>query len=107
VKILKQLEDCGRSCAVDFDAIAELRADARALWSVRVLDAWTDANSCDPFKTQKLGGREWFCTSNYPRGAHGLGRFVGSSADAARHAAAQAVYTTLPADARADLGERP
>lgn len=82
-------------------------ADARALWSVRVLDAWADAKSCDPFKTARLGG-EWHCTSAYGPKTLGIGqRFIGSTPDAARLAAALAVYPTLPADVRAKLGVRP
>jgi hypothetical protein len=82
---------------------AELRADARALWSVRVLDAWALANSCDSFKTHSYqDGTEWHCVSAYK-----YQRFVSTSPDAARHAAALAVLPTLPADVRSQLGECP
>lgn len=103
--ILEQwYENCGRSCG---DAPEQARADARALWAVRVLDAWADAKSCDPFKTARLGG-EWHCTSAYGPKTLGIGqRFIGSTPDAARLAAADAVYPALPTDVQATLGVRP
>jgi hypothetical protein len=83
--------------------VAVSRADVRALWAVRVLDAWASYNSCDPFKTHPYqGGHEWHCVSAYE-----CRRFKATSPGAARFAAAQAVYPTLSAAARAKLGECP
>jgi hypothetical protein len=81
-----------------------LEADARALWSVRVLDAkgskrgapaayWYDEGLPDYWG--------WFHPW-MPDGASTV-----KTPDAARLAAAQAVYQTLPTDVRAELGECP
>ena len=83
-----------------------LLADARALWSVRVLDAWATANpsklspatSPHPTREDVLG----WCTTIVGRTYYG-----GPTPDAARHAAALAVFASLPADVRQQLGECP
>jgi hypothetical protein len=77
-------------------------------WSVRVLDAWakgpkalewciTDCTEqvCCSLETTVNGGD--VLTTDY----------YGPTPDAARHAAALAVFATLPADVRAKLGECP
>lgn len=79
-----------------------LLAVIRRDWAVRVLDAWAAENSCDPFKTSPHNGAsEWHCTSAYEN------RHYARSPEGARHAAALAVFPTLPADVRAQLGECP
>ncbi len=78
--------------------------DARALWAVRVLDAAVDGKSawweCDRLASF------WSC------GLHADGgRYVqhgeGPAPDAARLAAAQSVWESLPAETRSRLGECP
>lgn len=95
-----------RTARVDSDA---LLADARALWAVRVLDAWGRVESC-----VRVGMNDgpaldcWYVLLEYdsPRRPN-LKRFTGETPDAARLAAADAVFPELPADVRAKLGERP
>ncbi len=87
------------------DAREQLRADARALWAVRVLDAWAG-------RAHPISGPYWYEGSNarYSGWFHPLmrnGAPTVASPDAARLAAAQAVFTGLPADVRAKLGECP
>lgn len=90
------------------EAVARLEADARALWAVRVLDAWSEKNPDDtlapryrgePFTAPEIQWEAYIVTSGewelFP------------SPDAARLAAAEAVFPELPADVRAKLGERP
>ena len=85
-----------------------VEADARALWAVRVLDAWADRRA------------EWAEWSYAQRGVRGIRLeacyrgaeriFAASdygSMAAARIAAAEAVWFELPADVRAELGARP
>jgi hypothetical protein len=89
-----------------------LRSVARALWAVRVLDAWAQAGP---------GMREvrTFCSVNQRAATH-LYEYGAKSAyhysplpgtaydhDAARLAAAEAVFPELPEAVRAQLGERP
>lgn len=80
----------------------QAQADDRALWAVRVLDAWIKAHST---KTAPVA---------VPNPADGgwavfvMGReFQGDDAYGARLAAADAVWPELPADVRARIGERP
>lgn len=88
-------------------ALKAAAADARALWAVRVLDAWAESNGgwwqVDTFLTPGLKG--WTCEYSAPRDKRGVRS--GPTPDAARLAAAEAVYPTLPADVRAKLGARP
>jgi len=75
---------------------AKLEADARALWSIRVLDrsgAWRMRGNSD-YESAKLH----VCVAT--DGAH-----YGSTPDAARYQAALSVYPSLPADVRERLGE--
>ncbi len=75
--------------------------DARALWAVRVLDAWVRA---------KPGKRSVEKTDNICITVEGRLRQMHApspDADAARFAAAEAVFPTLPADVREELGEKP
>jgi hypothetical protein len=89
-----------RDC-VEMAALVEaLKADARTLWAVRVLDAWADS-------------RGVLTPAPYPLDKHSFvvgfegERYYGATREAARDAAAQAVYPTLDADVRAKIGERP
>jgi hypothetical protein len=82
-------------------------------WSVRVLDAWQKAHVMHaepfrcyaPFDLETDAPLNWLCTANADDGESR--RFLAATPDAARHAAALAVYPTLPADVRAKLGECP
>lgn len=70
-------------------------AIVRALWDVRVLDAWGQSQSGVPSPRKLINGN-WGCLD-----------FVGPNPEAARAAAAQAAFPTLSPEARAKLGERP
>lgn len=89
------------------DALQLLKEEARAAWSMRVLDAWADAN---PYWA------EWTYSR---RGVHGVQLLAcffeprmfmlsdyGTMA-AARLAAADAVFETLPEAERKRIGVRP
>lgn len=83
------------------DYLRQVEAYARALWAVRVLDNEARARGVDegPYRPHWIGG-EWEIVIS--------GRLVRfADPDAARLAAAEAVYPTLPADVRAKLGVRP
>jgi hypothetical protein len=94
----------------DFD----LTADARALWSVRVLDKWALAGlpitrQCCPLPYLDAGSARWRCAPiengcylDTEKHWH-----TADTPDAARLAAARAVWPDLPADVRAELGECP
>lgn len=77
--------------------------DARALWAVRVLDAWA----------AQVNGRVWMVSQHegplptWCCKLGGLRWFNQDTADGARFAAAEFVLPELPEDARAKLGERP
>lgn len=79
-------------------------ADARALWAIRALDAWaeTAGDWARGWESCRRPGAFWVTLSD-----GGKQSFHGPTPDAARHAAALAVYTSLPADVRAELGECP
>jgi hypothetical protein len=86
----------------------ELRESARALWAVRVLDAWADGD------VRRYRVVTWFTERNLWRtkikGSHDAEQiFSGDSPDAARLAAAVTIMATdaLPADVRTALGECP
>jgi hypothetical protein len=83
-------------------------ADARALWAVRVLDAWADAHEHWEWRTHRFETASpegsWTCWLGTWTSEHD---YWGNSADAARLAAALAVFPSLPTDVRAKLGERP
>ncbi len=80
----------------------KLRADARALWSVRVLDEhaahYNRVTPIAPTRTSRGDYQIWWHTGK---------QWFGATPDAARLAAALAVFPTLPADVRAELGECP
>jgi hypothetical protein len=91
---------CGALVRVS-EAFALLEADARALWAVRVLDAQGDWEMHPgPRVHSELSCV--FTGMGTPGACH-----YGKDAQAARDAAAQAVFPTLHADVRAKLGERP
>lgn len=87
--------------------------NARALWAVRVLDAWADANRNWPGpETVKCDYRrrgEWGCMVGFEDLSRSTRRqaYYATTPEAARLAAAQAVFPSLPADVRAKLGECP
>lgn len=100
----------------DTTGIERLLADARALWAVRVLDAWADS-----VKGRHLGwdvyvtpeGKFQVMPRDYGEyygefmGASPFGESVFVERDAARLAAAESVFPELPEAARAKLGTRP
>jgi hypothetical protein len=89
----------------------QLEADARALWAVRVLDAWADQPSArwqmkHYYDSRLRTGVFYLCHRSRAEDQFEA-EHRGESADAARLAAAEAVFPELPADVRAKLGERP
>ncbi len=99
--------------AEEIGALFVSKDDARALWAVRVLDAWQKAHvmRAEPFRCYAPFDLEvdaplnWLCTANADDGVSR--RFLALTPDAARFAAAEAVFPTLPADVREELGEKP
>lgn len=103
-------EHCGESARAEISAsMAKWRADARALWAVRVLDAWAD---------QVPGMREVRCSKTLTEGsrasvcqlfehARGSKYHYGHDRDAARLAAADAIFGELPEAERLRLGGKP
>ena len=102
-------------CKAHYDTLLMRPSDARALWAVRVLDAWAERKPALAFTTEFFGcaatgvpseddhSEDWACVA---RNSSAL-RYLGSTPDAARLAAADAVFPELPSDVRAKLGERP
>lgn len=90
----------------NLDLIEGAPADARALWAVRVLDAWRKQSNLH--RTWKMGcpfyGESCILldTRGYPDRACDA-----ADEDTARLAASDAVWPELPADVRARIGERP
>jgi hypothetical protein len=86
------------------DVLARAEDDARALWAMRVLDAY------DLRVTGKQSRWEPFSGGTKTRGEccpnNGI-RYPGNTREEARLAAARAVYLDLPGDVRAELGECP
>ncbi len=87
--------------------------DARALWAVRVLDAWQKAHvmRAEPFRCYAPFDLEvdaplnWLCTANADDGVSR--RFLALTPDAARHGAALLVFDSMPEDVSAKVGECP
>lgn len=82
---------------------------ARRDWDTRVLDAWAElheeAQPPTPVNHRYMPGlARWSLSGSCVPGVS-LGRFP--DARAARHAAALAIWPTLPESVRADLGECP
>ena len=80
-------------------------------WAVRVLDAWAKLNSGFAFRTDTDPSdhdldEPWICGVAHSRPHRKLAR-RGETPDAARLAAAEAVWPELPESVRAELGERP
>jgi hypothetical protein len=108
MKLLEFLAKEGLRYGLEPDNLAERLSDACALWAVRVLDAWA---------ADRRRAVCWSCAiSRFTAGEHvvhvdggirGESYHYGPTPDAARLAAAQAVYPTLPADVRAELWECP
>jgi hypothetical protein len=96
-------------------AVAELRAMAVRDWAVRVLDAAsTERRAFRTRPTEAIPGDQFepFVTTEVLwLEATGLWlprqTWEGQTSDAARCAAADAVFPTLDADVRASLGEKP
>lgn len=90
--------------------LAKLEADARALWAVRVLDAWAEArDGRGQYQLQKLIG---FGVTTYSvlctgRDSLDLQHDAAATPDAARLAAAEAVFPTLDRNAPNWPGEKP
>lgn len=100
---------CGVSHAVadlvEGKAAADLLADARALWAVRVLDAWASTPNGLPLVTCPSVKGGWVASD--PNWQDEMSEWRGETPDAARLAAAEAVYPELPESVRAGLGARP
>ncbi len=78
------------------DLLARIRADARALWALRVLDAAEETGVVFEQPAYGSVSRRWWIRSvDYP------------TADAARFAAAKAVFTRLDEKAKAIVGNCP
>ncbi len=83
-------------------------ANARALWAVRVLDACADAFEWPPLAPVKqLDGSFAIALIREVNGLAEPFEATGSTEDAARHAAALAVFPTLDAATRERLGGEP
>ncbi len=92
---LDECSDCGTT-----------RADARALWAVRVLDAWADAGEAlDGHSTYYSAQGSYRCIMSGRNVS--VRAFEGVTREAARLAAAEAVFPELPESERARLGARP
>ncbi|HKY41345.1 MAG TPA: hypothetical protein VJN18_35675 [Polyangiaceae bacterium] len=83
--------------------IAQVRDMARRDWAVRVLDAWARAHFRSDWLTLDMAAH-WTCSLRTGQSAK---HFDGTTPDAARLAAAAAVFPELPESVRAELGERP
>lgn len=105
------LENVARSAHIEGlindETLATLLVYARRDWAVRVLDAWalyTGRTAFRTFPTYDDAEREgWECFSHncvHPR-------HFAPTPDAARLAAAEAVWPELPESVRTELGERP
>lgn len=93
----------GCNGGLDVTTTTALVALLRRDWAVRVLDAVARASWVGSFRTEPedvSGEQVWFCHDD-ERG------FRGPTPDAARHAAALAVFPTLPEAVRAEIGECP
>lgn len=77
-------------------------------WSVQVLDAWRMGNSLrqQVERSADLAGKRCEVELYFER-PDSREYHYGPTPDAARLAAAEAVFSSLPADVRAKLGERP
>lgn len=84
------------------DALTKAAADARALWSVRVLDAWADVTETAYVCEVTDGACE---VSSMAGKFSALGS--GPTPDVARLAAATAIWSELPEAVRREIGERP
>jgi len=101
-QVLAQVREAFKKSHPNYSA--KLEADARALWAVRVLDAWAQethgvwrlVNDTGPW------GVQWVVSLT-----DAMTKGCAETPDAARLAAAEAVFPELPADVRAKLGERP
>lgn len=86
------------------DVLARAEADARALWAVRVLDAYDLRNTGKQSRWEPFSGGTKICGEYCPN--NGV-RYSGNTREEARLATARAVYFELPAEVRAELGECP
>lgn len=103
---LDQLEDLVRYAGND-ETIGQLTALIRRDWAVRVLDAWHRTQPLERVVSladfQGIFLLDGNADKEYLRNL----RFTGETIDAARLAAAQAIFPTLPEAARSELGECP
>lgn len=97
------LEPQGTPCGTCGSGYGKALADARALWSVRVLDAWA-ASKGRYWSTHARNGSVRGCTLTAPLVCVDWER---ATDDAARLAAATAILHELPEDVRREIGERP
>ncbi len=85
----------------------ELKKLLRRDWAVRVLDAWAHDVSRSKYwftdKTEPSNRYACYCRGRNPREEC----FMGPTPDAARHAAALAVFPVLPAETQTKLGPCP
>lgn len=90
--------------------LQQIKADARALWAVRVLDAQALAQDLNaPPRPRRQCGL-WLVAAPFRTPDDYLVEwriFNGATPEAARLAAAQAVFPSLPAHVREKLGECP
>lgn len=77
---------------------------ARRDWAVRVLDAWADSQGGTATPSPR---HEVFGKGNQQFSLHIRKWHYAASRDAARLAAAEAVWAELPESVRAEIGERP
>lgn len=94
-----------RDCVELVELVKKLRADARALWAVRVLDAH-QAHITIQLRTCLVPGYGWTIRDGLDRPLNHVD-YRSPNPDAARLAAALAVFPELTADVRAELGECP
>jgi len=103
---------CERPGGVNTATIAKLQAAALRDWAVRVLDAWAatqfglghETRFSGPGPAGPIYALALFPVGDAPKKER---EWYGDSADAARLAAAEAIWPTLTDAQRAELGERP
>jgi hypothetical protein len=86
------------------EAWSQLRELERRDWAVRVLDAWV---AVSPIYAKPPCAIPNPADGGWSVFVHSYSECQGDTPDAARLAAAEAVFPTLAADVRATLGERP
>ncbi len=87
-------------------AMEAVEAMRRRDWAVRVLDAWAESNESNVPDVRRCEDGSWNCLAVNVIGAF-LKDWDGPTPDAARHAAALAIWPTLSAEEQARIGECP